>query len=697
MNGAKGKTEVERMSNLFDIPREFQKFFHGLPIPFKVVLWYTTSENPFSQENIREGISMADYDSSSNYKQARALGRHFLAEHSDTDTKGYLLILDDLIGNVEITGEISLGTCEIPINKIIGTRTSARSNAFAGNFMPLLPENTEFGVKWMKLYSSHISEGIREPIKVYEYINRYFVQEGNKRVSVLKYLGAVAIEAKVTRLIPKRDENNKLVSIYYEFLDFDRRATFDNLWFSYRGSFTRLVHLVQAWQTEHPEVKTSTADLINGAFKSFRVCYREAGFDTLPITSGDAFLEYLNIYGFQQGRSLSELREQVKSCEAQFKLIAAQDHDTVNTVEMKYDSEKTPLSFFSRRPRKLKVAFAFEATPETSLWTYTHDVARRRLERTMGDKISVITKFSVPSGENAYGPLRELMEEEPDILFATSPNMSAGALRLSLEFPDRAILNCDRAQPKKNMITYFGKFFEASFLCGVMAGAMTRTGRIGFMSAAMFQQDATCDVNAFAVGAQLVNPTAHVINVELFGPIQKEQDHAEARYLLAQKGVDIALCIHQLNTPQVRKGFPGVFAQLYLLKTHSGYPSECIGAAAVDWSVLYNQLVGDSFTTKNSILDITRSGMDSSIHFGWGLNTGILDVLGVDSFMGHNAIRLLNIFKDLVQSGKVHPFEGPLYDNQHNLILEKYETFNLLEIQNMAWQHEAVLERIQMT
>ena len=127
---------------------------------------------------------MADYDSSYNYKQARALGRHFLSEHSASDTKGYLYILDELIENVSITGEINLGTCEIPINKIIGTRTSARSNAFAGNFMPLLPENTEFGAKWMKLYNSHISEGIREPIKVYEYINRYFVQEGNK--SILK-------------------------------------------------------------------------------------------------------------------------------------------------------------------------------------------------------------------------------------------------------------------------------------------------------------------------------------------------------------------------------------------------------------------------------------------------------------------------------------------------------------------------------
>ena len=210
---------------------------------------------------------MADFDSSTNYKQARAAGKHFVSEHSDSDAKGYLLILDDLIGNVEIAGEINLGTCEIPINKIIGTRTSARSNAFAGNFMPLLPENTEFGAKWMKLYNSHISEGIREPIKVYEYINRYFVQEGNKRVSVLKYLGAVSIEAKVTRLIPKRDENNKLVSIYYEFLDFDRRATFDNLWFSYCGSFTRLVSLVQAWQAEHPDSEETTTDLINSNFK----------------------------------------------------------------------------------------------------------------------------------------------------------------------------------------------------------------------------------------------------------------------------------------------------------------------------------------------------------------------------------------------------------------------------------------------
>ena len=639
---------------------------------------------------------MADYDSSANYKQARTMGRHYLSEHSDSATKGYLYILDDLLDNVEICGEINLGTAEIPINKILGTRTSARSNAFAGNFMPLLPENTEFGAKWCKLYESHIREGIREPIKVYEYLNRYFVQEGNKRVSVLKYLGAVAIEARVTRLIPKRDESNKQISIYYEFLDFDRRATFDNLWFSHRGGFTGLVNLVETWQHEHPECQTATADLINAAFKSFRLCYREAGFAGIPITSGDAFLEYLKVYGFKPDRALDTIREQVKSCEAQFKLVSVKDPDTVNTVEQKFPSEKASLSFFSRKPRKLKVAFAFESTPEKCLWTYDHDVARKRLERTMGDKISVITKYQVPTGENSYGPLKELMQEEPDILFATSPNMSAGALRLSIENPDKTILNCDFAQPKKNIMTYYAKFYEAAFLCGVMAGSMTRTGLLGYTTTMATHPGSTFNLNAFALGAQLVNPTAHVVNLNLYRVDMSDPYHMEARKELAKHGVDIAMCIHQPHTPLVRKGFPGVYAQLYLLQSNTGHPNECIGAAAVDWSIFYNDMVGDSFKTKNSILDITRSGNDSSVHFGWGLNTGILDVLGVDSFMGHNAIRLLNIFKDLISSGKIHPFEGPLFDKDHNMILEKYSTLNLLEIQSMKWLHEAVVDSIDL-
>ena len=84
--------------------------------------------------------------------------------------------------------------------------------------MPLLEEDTEFAIKWSNLCEAHLEEGIHTPIIAYEYLNKFYVQEGNKRVSVLKYYEAVTIPGTVTRLVPARDDTleNK---IYYEFLD----------------------------------------------------------------------------------------------------------------------------------------------------------------------------------------------------------------------------------------------------------------------------------------------------------------------------------------------------------------------------------------------------------------------------------------------------------------------------------------------
>ena len=77
----------------------------------------------------------------------------------------------------------------------MGTKTKGRTEAFAGNFMPLLGEKTEFGAKWARVYDYQIEEGIHDPILAYEFMNRYYVQEGNKRVSVLKYVNAYSVPA----------------------------------------------------------------------------------------------------------------------------------------------------------------------------------------------------------------------------------------------------------------------------------------------------------------------------------------------------------------------------------------------------------------------------------------------------------------------------------------------------------------------
>ena len=157
------------------------------------------------------------------YKRALRQGRKEYQANLAKGVYPYLQVLEELTSNIEIESEVSLGINDIPIDRIVGTNSHARSTAFASNFMPLLDEDSEFAAKWIALCDIHLKEGIRDPIKCYEFMNRFYVIEGNKRVSVLKYFGAVEITGEVTRIIPRPDGSHES-NIYREFLQFFKVA-----------------------------------------------------------------------------------------------------------------------------------------------------------------------------------------------------------------------------------------------------------------------------------------------------------------------------------------------------------------------------------------------------------------------------------------------------------------------------------------
>lgn len=635
---------------------------------------------------------MPDNLTNAAYTAARKLGRKHLSDNANNEYKGYLPVLDDRIKNVEIAGEIPLGMHEIPLRKIIGTRTAARSNAFAGNFMPLLDYTSEFSLKWQSLYANHMKEGIRDPIKVYEYINRYYVQEGNKRVSVLNYVGAVSAYANITRLIPRRDASNKEVSIYYEFLDFDKKRVFDNLWFTREGSFTKLVRYTERFVRENPEITDEVGEVINKTHRLFRGVYKKVfSKRELEVTTGDALVEYIGVFGYPL--DAGEIEENLKNFQAQLLLIAG-DKSRVTIETMRPRSHVLSKPIF-KRASTVRVAFAFEGRPETMPWTRLHDIGRIRLERKYKNRITVDTLYDVPFGDvgETYEALSRLIENKPDILFTTSPNMSVATHRIALENPDIIVLNCDRAQEQKSLTTYFGKVQDTAFLCGVLAGAMTRRDRIGYMTSALYRNNLTYDVNAYGLGARIVNPRVEVMNYKL-NHVNDIEEHLYACSEFAKFGADVALCQHSLGNPLTRKSFPGVFAQIYMLHPKKGIPDECIGAAACNWFVFYDSIVGDTLSEKGGLLENTFPGDGDAVHFGWGINTGLMEVYGVDAFMGHNATRLLQIFRELVKTGSIHPFTGPVFDNEGVCRIEPHDTPSLIETQNMDWYINAVTKVI---
>ena len=109
------------------------------------------------------------------YKDALRLGQKEQRRYAAKGWSPCLPVLDDFVLPENSASALPLGTMQIPTEFIVGTKTRARTNSFAPNFMPILPEDSEFAKKWSSLCRAHLEEGIRDPIKVYEYMNRYYV------------------------------------------------------------------------------------------------------------------------------------------------------------------------------------------------------------------------------------------------------------------------------------------------------------------------------------------------------------------------------------------------------------------------------------------------------------------------------------------------------------------------------------------
>ena len=107
------------------------------------------------------------------YNTALKAGQKYYKTAVSQGKYPYPLVLDEILPESSIAGYDNLGILEIPTDSGIGTRFAGRKDALAGNFMPLLAENSEFAQKWERLCQSHLAEGIRDPIKVYEYMIDY--------------------------------------------------------------------------------------------------------------------------------------------------------------------------------------------------------------------------------------------------------------------------------------------------------------------------------------------------------------------------------------------------------------------------------------------------------------------------------------------------------------------------------------------
>jgi hypothetical protein len=175
------------------------------------------------------------------YSQALRLGQKEYRELLAAGKDPHPAVLDEILPEFSTETVVSVGLVDIPTERIVGTRTAGRITAFTATFRPLLEQKTEFGMKWISLCKAHLGDtGITDPIECFEYLGNFYVQEGNKRVSVLRHFDAPRIPGNVRRVLPARSEEPR-IKAYYEFLDFYKVSRLYSIQFRRPGDYARLL------------------------------------------------------------------------------------------------------------------------------------------------------------------------------------------------------------------------------------------------------------------------------------------------------------------------------------------------------------------------------------------------------------------------------------------------------------------------
>ena len=598
-------------------------------------------------------------DAVNQYENALKLGKKYYNACVSRGEDPYLKVLDEIVNQADVS-PMSLGLVEIPIELITGTFTGGRKNAFAGNFMPLMPANTEFGDKWMNLCEAHLGQGITDPIKCYEYLGEFYIQEGHKRVSVLKSYGAADITGMVTRLIPPLSDDPK-IRLYHEFLQFYKAARLYTVRFSRPGSYQKL----QAVMGFEPNEVWSESAVrsFSSEFTRFSGICQQMNSENLPLTDADIFLEYLKVHPFSElaEQSEADIRAALSGLWPDLRLLASGTPIAVSTEPE--EKGKNLLVRILGTP-KLHAAFIYDHNPKTSPWAASHEEGRKYLESKLGDTITISSHLA---GENPDDTLEYAVREGANVIFATSPALIDPCRRFAAKYKNTAVFNCSLSLPYAGVRSYYCRIHEGKFIAGAIAGAMAAEDRIGYVANYPIM-GAITSVNAFALGARLTNPRAEI---SLKWSCLPGDPIAE----LTREGVGV-ICNRDIA------GSDREYATVMVRQDGS---LQSLVTPLWNWGIYYEKTIRALLNNGiESLRDSSRAVTD-----WWGLSTGLVK-MDVDESLPDGMKMLAGYLCSGITGGDIDPFLCPIHDQEGNLISDGTRRFSSDELMRMDWLCENV-------
>ena len=364
-------------------------------------------------------------------------------------------------------------------------------------------------------------------------------------------------------------------------------------------------------------------------------------------------------------------------------------------------------------PPKLKAAWIYVGPIGDYGWSHAHEQGRLYVKDKFPWLEALPPAEAVAEADVDRYIERFIVEEKADVVFTTSFGFMDATIEAGKKHPDKILFHCSGYKRAPNVGTYFAEFYQLYYLNGLMAGALTKTGKVGYVAAHPIPE-VVRHINAFALGVKEVNPEATVHVRWLFAWYDPAKAREAAESLIAD-GCDVLAftedspTVIEVGQEYVEKGQP-VYTFSHYSPMQKFGPDSCVSGQLVHWEVLYQDILAKiyagAYTNKNL----------ENVDYWWMLKEGAVELGGdfgvpinpkfeaplkakkvTDPVFGEISVYDL-VMKRLEQMSEetvlFDPFTGPIKDQAGTVRIEAGRRATHDELWTIDWFVENVVGEI---
>ena len=306
---------------------------------------------------------------------------------------------------------------------------------------------------------------------------------------------------------------------------------------------------------------------------------------------------------------------------------------------------------------EVRIGLVLTGRKDLDGWNQSHYDALRSLSGEMNFTLLCMEDVS-EFDDSVLAAIDTLAGQGAKIICLAGMGYGESAATALDKYPDITFLNASGVEQGHNLVSFFGKMYQARYLSGLVAGLQTETGEIGYV-AAMPVNEVIRGINSFAVGVRAANPKA-VVRVRYTGLWDDpEKERRAAALLLGSYAADV-VTYHQ-NTAAAAKEADsrGRFSITYHTANNGELSDKCLTGAVWHWAPFYRERIEDSLYRRKQK------------RFYWvGLEKGIVDLAPFSARVPPETVAMVMAERERIKNGEWDVFRGPMYDNAGVLRIE---------------------------